>query len=99
MAVGGDDQVRLWRNLGSHHEPGIGLHHNLDACSLRSSRKTILAVMDHDARDLDAVLAQHIESHTAKMAGADEGNPHDGIRPGSVGDVDSTAAACVARRE
>jgi hypothetical protein len=55
--------------------------------------------MDHDPGDLDAVLAQHIEGRHAEMAGADEGNPHGLIRPGSSRTVDSTAAACVSLRE
>ena len=36
----------------------------------------VLGVGDHDADDIDAVLAQHIQGRHAEMAGADEGNPH-----------------------
>ena len=63
----------------SHHELGIGLHGHLDAGGVRRGGQPVLGVGDHHPDDLDAVFSQHVERRHAEMAGADEGNPHDGV--------------------
>jgi hypothetical protein len=55
--------------------------------------------VDNDPGDIDTAFPQHVEGRDAEMAGADEGYPHGAICPGSVGHVDSTAAAYVSLRE
>jgi hypothetical protein len=85
VAVGSDDQVCPRRDLGGDHQSWIGLHRDLDPCGLCSGSKPVFTVMDDDPCDFDAVLAQHVEGGHAKMAGADEGNAHGIVRPGSVG--------------
>ena len=72
----GHDQVGTFSDLRWHHEPGVGLHRDLDPGGPCRRGQPVLAVGDNDPDDIDAVLAQHIEGRHAKMAGADEGDPH-----------------------
>jgi hypothetical protein len=78
VAVRGHDQIGAGCDLRSGHEPGFGLHDNLDPGGLRRSREPVLGIGHDDPDDVDTMLAQHIESRHAEMAGADEGNPHGG---------------------
>ena len=72
----GYDQVGIGRDLRGGHEFRVGLHHDLDAGGLRRGRQPVLAIVNDDADDIDAVLAQHIECCHAEMAGTDQGDPH-----------------------
>ncbi len=76
MAVGGYDQVGVGRDFRRDDEFRVGLHHDLDPGGARGRGETILAVVDDDANDIDAALAQHVECRHAEMAGTDQGNPH-----------------------
>ena len=76
MAVGGDDQVGIGRDLGSHDQLRIGLHHDLDAGGLGGRRQPVLGVVHHHPGDLDAMRLQHVQRRHAEMTGADKGDPH-----------------------
>ena len=81
VAVRRHDQVGTRGDLGGHHELGIGLHHDLDPGGAGGGGQAVFGVGDHDPDDVDAVLAQHVQCRHAEMAGADQGNPHGGVRP------------------
>src|SRR5262249_14703568 len=50
---------------------------NLDAGGLGRCRKPVLAVMDHDAGDLDPMRLEHVQGRHPEMTGTNERNPHD----------------------
>ncbi len=79
VAVRGHDQIGTIGDFRGDHQPGIGLHGDLDAGSTGGRGKPVFAVGDDDPDDLDAVLAQHVECRHAEMARADQGNPHIGL--------------------
>ncbi len=78
MAMRGHDQVGTVGDFRGDHELGIGLHRDLDSGGPGRRGKPVVGVGHHDPDDVHAVLAQHVESRHAEMAGADEGDPHGG---------------------
>ena len=82
VAMRGHDQVGTLGDFLGHHEPGLGLHHDLDPGGLGCRRQAVFGIGHHDPDDVDPMLAQHVEGGHAEMAGADKGNPHGGsFRP------------------
>src|SRR4051794_37320920 len=78
MAMGSHNQVGSLGDFPSNNELWVGLHHHLDAGGFGGGGEAILGIGDHHPGDVDAVLAQHVKGGHAKVAGADESDPHEG---------------------
>ena len=77
MAVRCDDQLSPFGDFGGNDKFWIGLHDDVDPGRFRGGGEAVFTICHDDPRDLDPVLAQHVERGRTEMAGADEGNPHD----------------------
>ena len=89
VAVRRDDQVGARGDFGSDHQFWIGLHGDFNSGGFRRRGQPVFGIGHDHPCDLDAVFAQHVQGHHAKMAGADEGDPH-AVNP-SVGRCPSIA--------